>query len=123
MLRCAVRSKLVLNLDYRHEADKLKAACLTEQPSEVVAPPRVLQCPVQLEAVVESMAPFAARDPRMAVAACAIELRIVRSHVSTQLLTGPKLDRIDTQLWRPLIMSFRQLFQLGSPAAASRLWS
>lgn len=104
-------------LGYRHEADKLGAAGLTAQASDCVAPPRLQDCPVQLECEVESISPFAAQDPRMAIAACAVEARIVRTHVREDLLTGSRMDRVDPAAWRPLLMSFRHLFQLGEPAA------
>jgi flavin reductase (DIM6/NTAB) family NADH-FMN oxidoreductase RutF len=38
------------NRGYRHEAQKFERANLTPVPSEVVAPPRALECPIQLEA-------------------------------------------------------------------------
>lgn len=108
-------------LGYRYEANKIDAAGMTEQSSEEVLPSRVLQCPVQLEATVVSISPFAAKDPRMAIAACAIELRIEKTHVAEELLTGTKLDRINTDVWRPLFMSFRQLFKMGERESESRL--
>lgn len=108
-------------LGYAYEPDKLGAAGLSGQASQDVAPPRVAECPVQLEAVVESISPFAARDARMAIAACSVELRIVRTHVRAELLTGSKQDRVDTAAWRPLLMSFRHLFQLGEAVPGSRL--
>jgi len=44
-----------LSRGYRYEKDKFGASGFTPVPSETVAPPRALQCPVQLEAVVESV--------------------------------------------------------------------
>src|SRR6202521_1501089 len=40
-------------MGYRHEADKLGVAGLTTVASELVAPPHVRECPVQLEAVLD----------------------------------------------------------------------
>src|SRR3974390_2068092 len=45
-------------MGYRHEKDKLGIAGLTGQASELVAAPRVEECPVQLEAVLEAWHPF-----------------------------------------------------------------
>jgi len=108
-------------LGYRHEADKFAAAGFTAEPSHEVKPPRVHECKVQLEAVVQDIRPFAEQDPRMPIAACMVELRIVRAHVDEALLQGPASHRIDPLKWKPLIMSFRQFFSVGQPVHASRL--
>ena len=108
-------------LGYRHEADKFGVAGLTPQAALEVVAPRVAECPVQLECVVESVRPFASCDPRMAIPACAIEVRIVLTHVAEQLLQAAHPERIDPMLWRPLIMSFREFYGLGAQLQASRL--
>lgn len=106
-------------LGYRHEADKAACAGITLVPSAAVAAPRVGQCRVHLEAVVASIRPFAAADARMAIPACAVEVRIVKVHVDERLLAGP--DRIDAERWQPLLMSFRSLFARGARVEESRL--
>lgn len=108
-------------LGYERVADKLGRAGLSAAPSALVKPPRVAECPVQLEAVVVRLRPFAKEDARMAVPACAVEVRLVKAHVDEALLSAP--DRIDPDRWRPLIMSFRQLYGLGARLDRSRLAS
>lgn len=108
-------------LGYRSEPDKLGVAALQALPSLTVAAPRVAQCPVQLEARVVAIRSFASTDPRMAIPACAVEVRIERTHVDERLLAAA--DRVDPDRWRPLIMSFRELYALGDRAGASRLAS
>ena len=108
-------------LGYHHRADKFGAAGMTPQSSLQVAPPRAGECPVQLEAVVESIRPFATNDPRMAVPACMVELRIVQVHADARILAGPDSDRIDPDKWKPLMMNFRQFFSLGEAVHPSRL--
>lgn len=108
-------------LGYRHEVDKFGVAGLSPQAAVDVAAPRVAECPVQLECVVQSINPFANGDPRMAIPACAIEVRIVRTHVAGQLLHADHPDRIDPKLWCPLIMSFREFYGLGAQLQTSRL--
>jgi flavin reductase (DIM6/NTAB) family NADH-FMN oxidoreductase RutF len=108
-------------LGYRHEADKFGIAGLTSQTSIDVSPPRVTECPVHLEAVVECIRPFATNDPRMAIPACMVELRIVRVHADRRILAEPNLDRIDPAKWRPLLMNFRHFFGLGERLHPSRL--
>lgn len=101
-------------LGYRHVARKAEHAGLTLSPSELVKAPRVRECLVQLEAEVVAIRPFGRRDPRLAIPACAVELRIVRAHADEGLLAAP--DRVDPARWAPLLMSFRALFVRG-PAA------
>lgn len=108
-------------LGYRHAGDKFGAAGLTPQPSEVVAPPRIRECPVQLEAEVVAIRPFAAQDARMAIPTCAIEVRIVRAHFEENILLDPAGHKVDPDKWRPLIMSFRHFYGLGERAHSSRL--
>ncbi|MDB4974502.1 MAG: hypothetical protein JWN48_2843 [Myxococcaceae bacterium] len=67
-------------LGYHHEPDKLGVAGLSTLPSVDVSAPRVAECQVQLEAVVENIRPFAKNDARMAVPSCVVEMRIVRVH-------------------------------------------
>ncbi len=98
-------------LGYRHEADKFAASGLTPQASKAVAPMRAQECPVQLEAVVEDIRPFARNDPRMGVPAVSVELRIVKVHA----------HRVDPDRWRPLLMSFRELYGRGERLQKSRL--
>ncbi len=108
-------------LGYSYAADKFAAAGLTAEAAHCVSPPRVRECAVQLEALVEDIRPFAAGDPRMAVPSCMIELRIVRAHVHEDLLQQPEGQRIDPDKWKPLIMSFRQFYSVGERIHASRL--
>jgi flavin reductase (DIM6/NTAB) family NADH-FMN oxidoreductase RutF len=58
--------------------------------SETVQPPRVRECPIQLEATLENTHTIGARDPRVAVAALALEVRGPRLHVS-RLARAPEL--------------------------------
>ena len=108
-------------MGYRHEADKLGAAGLTAVASELVAPPRVRECPVQLEAVLDGAHPLEAGDPDRAGKLVALEVRVVRVHVEETLLLAGHEDRIDPDRWRPLIMSFCQFYGLGPRVHASRL--
>jgi len=108
-------------LGYRSVPDKLACAGLTAIDSVRVRPQRVAECRVQLEAVVESVRPFAKRDPRMAIAAACVEVRIVAAHADRALLADGTSDRIDPARWQPLVMSFRRFFSLGAELRASRL--
>ena len=100
-------------MGYRHEADKFGVAGLTPMASGCVAPPRVRECPVHLEAVLEAVHPMAVRDDGRRGALVALELRIVCVHVDDAIRMDGYDDRIDPVKWRPLIMSFQQFFGLG----------
>jgi flavin reductase (DIM6/NTAB) family NADH-FMN oxidoreductase RutF len=98
---------------YHHVRDKLGVSGLTPVPSEIVAPPRVRECPVQLEATVEAVHPVAERDPRSRGLAVSIEVRIQRVHLDQAILMAGEPDRVDPDKWRPLIMSFQQFYGLA----------
>lgn len=108
-------------LGYRHASDKFGAAGLTPQASLQVAPLRAAECPVHLEAVVESIRPFAANDSRMGVPTCMVELRIVQAHAVPAILADADAGRVDPDKWRPLLMSFRHFYGLGERVHSSRL--
>ncbi len=98
---------------YRFEPDKFGAAGLTAQASEVVGAPRVEECPVQLECLVEEVHAFAGT-------ATAFEVRVARAHVEERLLI-PGTDYVDPVGWDPLIMKFCEFFGGGVNVRASTL--
>ena len=107
-------------MGYRHERDKLGAAGLSSVPSDLVSAHRVVECPVQLEAVLESTRPFGNR-PDKASTAVAFEVRIVRTHIDEQILMEGFGNRIDPDKWRPLIMSFCEFYGLDRKVWRSTL--
>ena len=102
---------------YRHEPDKFGVAGFTAVKSEVVAPPRVQECQVQMEGIVHDVRPFGKN-----VSANAFEIHILKLHVAEELLIGdgPR-PHIDPARWRPLMMSFCRFFGLGEELHPSRL--
>lgn len=102
---------------YRHEPDKFACAGLTPAPSQTVAPPRIAECPVQMEAVVKNVHPFG-----LNVSANAFEVHITRLHVEESLLVGSgHRFHVDAEKWKPLIMSFCRFFGTGEEVHPSRL--
>lgn len=91
---------------FRYEPDKFGAAGLTPAASVCVAPPRVMECPLQLEAKLRAVYPLGQGG-----AACAVELEVVRIHASSAIVAGP--NHIDPSAWRPLIYNFRHYYGLG----------
>jgi len=107
-------------MGYRHEQDKLGVAGLHTVASDLVNAQRIAECPVQLEAVLETTHPFGNR-PDKASTALAFEVRIVRTHVDEGILMTGFDDRIDPDKWRPLIMSFCKFYGLGEQVWQSTL--
>jgi flavin reductase (DIM6/NTAB) family NADH-FMN oxidoreductase RutF len=102
---------------YRYEPDKLGEAELTPMPSLDVRPPRIAECPVQMEGVVHDVRPFGKN-----VSANAFEVHIVRLHVEESLLAGDGArPHIDPDQWRPLIMNFCRFYGIGGEVHPSRL--
>lgn len=97
---------------YRYERDKFGIAGLTPLPSDIVSAPRVLECPVQLEATVEDVHGLGEHDVDMRGRLLAFEVRIQRVHLEESILMNGERNRIDPDKWRPLIMSFQQFYGL-----------
>jgi flavin reductase (DIM6/NTAB) family NADH-FMN oxidoreductase RutF len=110
-----------VGMGFRYVADKFGLAQLTPASGETVMAPRAIECPVQMEAVVEQIAPFGATNPRIRTKMLAIELRITRIHAHPEILVDGNPNRIDPDKWRPLIMSFREFYGLGGRVHHSRL--
>jgi flavin reductase (DIM6/NTAB) family NADH-FMN oxidoreductase RutF len=106
---------------YRYEPDKFGISGFTAVASETVAAPRVLECPVQLEAVVETVHGLAESDPLVRGRTNVIEVRIQRVHVDQSIRTDGEANRIDPDKWRPLILSFQEFYGLGPKVHSSRL--
>ena len=92
---------------YRHEPDKFAAAGLTPQRSDLVAPPRVLECALQFEARVRRATPSLDGDYYM------VEAEAVRVHADPDILQ-PGTEHIDPTRWDPLVYSFRHFFRRGA---------
>ncbi|MEV6526815.1 flavin reductase family protein [Longispora sp. NPDC051575] len=100
---------------YRYEPDKFGAAQLTPVASELVGPPRVAECPVQLEAVIEAVHPFGRADEQLV----GIEARIVRAHIEESILVPGQHQYVDGDTWSPLIFSFGEFYGLSSAPTAT----
>jgi flavin reductase (DIM6/NTAB) family NADH-FMN oxidoreductase RutF len=110
-----------LRRGYRHERDKFGRSGFTAMPSETVGAPRVRECPVQLEAVVEAVHGLAQDDAVLQGRTSLIEVRVQRVHVDESIVMDNEPNRIDPDKWRPLIMSFQEFYGLGPKVGPSRL--
>ena len=105
---------------YRHVKDKLGIAGLTALPSEFVRAPRVTECPIQIEAVLQARHPFGGFETQRAYGedlatsrVMAFELKVVRVHVEEELLLTEKTNHVNSDMWKPIIMSFAQFYGLA----------
>ncbi|MEV0594516.1 flavin reductase family protein [Nonomuraea cavernae] len=106
---------------YRYVHDKFERAGLTPVESETVRPPRVAECPVAMEAVVEAVHPVADEDEAQRGGIMAFEVRVCRLWVHDEIRLAGTDDHIDPDAWRPLIMSFQKLYGLGPQVHPSTL--
>ncbi len=90
----------------RFEPDKFGAAGLRPEPSHTVRPPRVAECPLQLEA----------RAARIRLDASAtfviVEAVVQKVHADPRIMV-PGTEHVDPAAWSPLVYNFRHYFGLG----------
>lgn len=86
--------------------DKFTAAGLTPQCSVQVAPDKIAECPLQIEAAVQHIH-VPEHTPFMAI----VEVKAVKVHAHTRLISGP--NKINPEEWHPLIYNFRHYYGLG----------
>jgi flavin reductase (DIM6/NTAB) family NADH-FMN oxidoreductase RutF len=98
---------------YTHSRAKFAASGLTEQRSDLVAPPRAAECPVQLECRLDTA-------HRVSDGLAAFQVSVVRTHVAEELLI-PGKDYVDPVAWDPLIMKFCEFFGNGENLRPSQL--
>ena len=106
---------------YTHEKNKFGTAGLTAIPSLTVAPPRVFECPVQMEAVVAAKHNLMEDDDVARGRIVTFEVRVTRVHIHPDILMDGLSNRVDPNKWRPLMMSFQRFYSLGEEVHESTL--
>lgn len=91
---------------FRFEPDKFTAAGLRPEPSELVRPPRVAECPLQLEARAVAVRPDTSGDFLV------VEARVLKVHADPRIVV-PGTQHVDPAAWSPLIYNFRHYHGLG----------
>jgi flavin reductase (DIM6/NTAB) family NADH-FMN oxidoreductase RutF len=90
----------------RFEPDKFAAAGLRPEPSELVQPPRVAECPLQLEA----------RAARVQLDVSGgfliVEAHVLKVHADPRMVVL-RSQHIDPARWSRLIYNFRHYYGLG----------
>ncbi|MFF5206265.1 flavin reductase family protein [Streptosporangium sp. NPDC000396] len=91
---------------FRFEPAKFEAAGLRPEPSDTVRPPRVAECPIQMEAHAIRVQPDVSGDFLI------VEADVLKVHADPRIVI-PGTQHIDPALWSPLIYNFRHYFGLG----------
>lgn len=99
-------------LGYEYCKDKFARSGLTPRASDLVRPPRIAECPVQMEAEVMGSTELMSDLPDRKGVLLALEMKILRTHVRKDLRLAGHANRVDPDRWRPLIMSFQQFYGL-----------
>ena len=96
---------------FRYVKDKFAAAGFTPLASELVAPLRAQECPIQIEARVQQMTPM--KGVRLAAlgGGQAVEVEVLRVHAAEEFIVGE--NYLNAQTWSPLIYNFRHYYRLG----------
>jgi flavin reductase (DIM6/NTAB) family NADH-FMN oxidoreductase RutF len=108
---------------YRYVSDKFHLAGLSPERSDTVSAPRIRECPVQMEACLESIHGIGETDELQRGKILTMEFRILRVYLEESVLMHGSAKRVDPDKWRPLIMSFQKFYGLGNQLQESRLAS
>jgi flavin reductase (DIM6/NTAB) family NADH-FMN oxidoreductase RutF len=92
---------------FRFEPEKFAAAGLRPEPSQLVRPPRVAECPLQLEARAADVSPGVEGDFLI------VQAEVLRVHADPRIVV-PGTQHVDPRRWSPLIYNFRHYFGLGT---------
>ncbi|KAE9378298.1 hypothetical protein N431DRAFT_399870 [Stipitochalara longipes BDJ] len=98
------------SVGYVHVKDKFAHSRLSPQDSDAVPPPRIKECPVQMEAELVVAHEMMGDVPERKKAILALELKILRVHVEDELKLDGFENRVDVEMLRPLFMVFQEFF-------------
>jgi flavin reductase (DIM6/NTAB) family NADH-FMN oxidoreductase RutF len=92
---------------FRFEPEKFAAAGLRPEPSDLVRPPRVAECPLQMEARAADVRPGVSGNFLI------IQAQVLKVHADPRIVM-PGSQHIDPAQWSPLIYNFRHYYGLGT---------
>lgn len=96
---------------YKYVPDKFGHSGLTPVDSDLIRPPRIAECPAQMEAELKGVYEMV-QDAEIK-GFVALEVKVLRTHVHGDICMSGHANRIDPDKWHPLIMSFQELYGLG----------
>lgn len=99
---------------YHHEPRKFEAAGLTPLPSDIVRPPRIAECPFQIEArILAAHAPSGgAWSIGCEHAFAIVETQVQRVHAHENV-TVADTNHVNVGTWQPLLYMFRHYLETG----------
>jgi len=92
---------------FRFEPRKFAAADLRPEPADMVRPPRVAECPLQMEARAADVRPGVAGEFVI------VQAQVLKVHADPRIVV-PGSQHIDPARWSPLIYNFRHYYGLGT---------
>lgn len=98
---------------YQYEPNKFSISGFTPLSSKAVEAPRIIECPVHLEAKLMSTHCLSKDEPEQHGKILCFELKIAQVHLDEKIVMPGKPDHVDPDKWRPLIMSFQQFYGLS----------
>ncbi|KAJ2958898.1 hypothetical protein NQZ79_g5617 [Umbelopsis isabellina] len=108
-------------MGYTYVKDKFKITGLHPVESCMIRPPRILECPIQMEAVLVTSHDLKSDLAAEHRTASAIEVKIIQVHAKQSVQLAGQINKIDPDKWRPLIMSFQHFYGLSSRSGNSKL--
>lgn len=90
-------------------------------PSDLVSPPRVAECPIQMEVSLVQVRGLEEEDGEGKGRLLGLEVQVLRVHAEEKVMQEGHRNRIDADQWRPLIMSFQHFYGLGKRLQTSKL--
>ena len=106
---------------YRYVKDKFEIAKLTPVASELVEPPRVGECEVQMEAGLVAVHEMNSDEEDKAGFFLALEVKILRVHAEESLLQKENKKRVNADSWKPMMNIFQHLYGSGAKLQPSTL--
>lgn len=93
-------------LGFTYKKEKYEAAGLTPLKSKTVAPTRIKECPIHIEAEVKHI-----RIPEYEPSFAIVETQALHFHAEERIILNE--NHINPSKWSPLIYNFRHYFGLG----------
>jgi len=102
-----------VKIGYEYVKDKFALSGLTPISSETVKPPRINECPIQIEGkVVATHGPGGEWPSERPETFSIVEVLVTKIHAHENIIV-PESDYIDTNHWQPLLYVFRHYFGTG----------
>lgn len=96
---------------YEYVPDKFGRCGLTPAPSDLIRPPRIAECPAQMEAELKGVQEMMQDVETKGF--IALEVKVLQTHVHQNIRMLGHANRIDPDKWYPLIMSFQEFYGLA----------